>query len=131
MNLFGPINSGVAAGGAGVATNNANSTSPISGRIVGVYVKYNDSPPAGTTDVVISTKGTSPRPPSNTILTLTDSATAGWFYPRHMVHDEAGALYKWDGTNEVYEAVPVNDFINVSIAQANDADSIDVWLLFE
>lgn len=131
MNLLGPVNSGAAVGGDGVATSNADSTSPISGRILAVYIKYNDSPPAGTTDVVISTKGTSPRPPSNTILTLTDAATAGWFYPRHIVHDEVGAAYKWDGTNEVYEPVPVNDIINVAIAQANAGDNVDVWLLFE
>lgn len=131
MKLLGPINSGAAVGGDGVATSNGNSSSAISGRILGVYVKYNDSPPAGTTDVVISTKGTSPRPPSNVILTLTNSATAGWFYPRHIVHDEAGTAYKWDGTNEVYEPVPVDDFINVAIAQANAGDNVDVWLLFE
>ena len=130
MNLLGPVNSGAAVGSDAAATSNADSKSPISGRILAVYVKYNHSPP-GTTDVVISTKGSSPRPPSNTILTLTDAATAGWFYPRHIVHDEAGDAYLWDGTNEVYEPVPVNDIINVSIAGANALDNVDVWLLFD
>ena len=94
-------------------------------------MKYNGSPPAGTTDVTVATLGTSPSPPANTILTITDAATDGWFYPRHTVHDEAGVVITYDATREVHEPVAIHDKVKVTIAQANDADSIDVWLLLE
>lgn len=128
MNLIGPINSGAASGGAGVATANNSSTALVKGLIRAVYVKYNDSPPA-TTDVVIKTVGTSPAPPTNTLLTLTNAAASGWFYPRQQVHDSAGAGVSYNGTHEIYEPVAVYDYINVAIAQANNDDSVDVWVL--
>lgn len=129
MNMI-EINTGAAAGSAGSATANADTTSIVSGCIYAVYVKYNDSPPAGTTDITIKTKGTAPAPPSNTILTITDAATDGWFYPRHQIDDEAGAGVTYDGTNQVYEPVPVHDLINVAIAGANAADNADIWILY-
>jgi hypothetical protein len=98
------------------------------GRLLAAYVKYNHSPPAGTTDVTIATAGTNGAP-ANTLLTITDAATDGWFYPRHTVHDEAGAAITYDGTREVHEAPPIFDKVTVTIAQANAADNIDVWLL--
>lgn len=123
MRLIGPLNTGVAVGSNGSATANNTTSVPVSGLIYGVYVKYNDSPPAGTTDVTIATLGTSPSPPALTILTLTNAATDGWFYPRHVNHSNAGVAAA------TTEAVPVFDFIKVTIAQANAPDSVDVWLL--
>ncbi len=122
--LHGPINSGVAAGGAGVATNNAD-TVKLEGRMVGVYVKYNDSPPA-TTDVVIKTKGT--KAPSVTFLTLTDKNTDGWFYPRVIPDNLLGVDL---AALTIAEPIPFSDVVNISIAQADDNDSVDVYLLVE
>lgn len=122
MSLFGPINTGVAAGGAGTATANADTNIPLTGFIIGVYVRYNGSPPAGTTDVVIKTKGT--KAPSLTVLTLTNSATDGWRWPRLLTQDAAGV----DITGG-YEEVMIDDIVNVSIAQANNGNSADVWLM--
>lgn len=122
--LAGPYNSGAAAGGAGVATANADTPVRLAGYVVGVYVKYNDSPPAGTTDVIIKTKGTSPEPPSFTILTLTNGATDGWRWPRVLTQDVAGA----DITGN-YDWIYIDDFVNVKIDQANANDNVDVWLL--
>lgn len=127
MKLFGPTNSGSAAGVAGSATANTNSTIILTGRVLAIYIRYNDSPPAGTTDVIIATAGTNA--PANTLLTLTDAATDGWFYVRHKVHDETGAGITYDGTNEVYEAPPICDYVNVKIQGANASDSIDAWFL--
>lgn len=129
LRLIGPINTGVAAGGAGTATNNASTSTTVSGEILGIYLKYNDSPPAGTADVVVKTLGTgSGAPPTNTILTVADAATSGWFYPRHLADSEAGAALNTAG-DELRVAVPVHDVINVAIAQANNGDSVDAWIL--
>lgn len=127
MNLFGPFNSGVAAGSDGSATNNATSTIVISGEIAAVYVKYNDSPPGATTDVTIAGAGT----PSMPVLTLTDAATDGWFYPKAIAHDTAGTAVTFDGTNEIYTKIPFHDRVKVTIAGANANDNADVWLMVD
>ncbi len=129
MNLYGPINSGVAVGADGVATNNATGTTAVAGEIRAVYVRYNDSPPAGTTDVTVATEGTNH--PAVTILTLANAATNGWFYPRVALATNAGVAVTYDGTRPIYGSIPIADKIKVTIAQANAADSVDVWLLVD
>ena len=123
MNLYGPLNTGAAAGGAGVATANASSTSRVKGLVLAVYVRYNDSPPAGTTDITIATAGTTM--PAATILVIANAATDGWFYP--VVQNNLSA----DGTAVAgqYTPLTIDDLIKVTIAQANNDDSIDVWVL--
>lgn len=128
--LYGPISSGVAVGSDGSATANSTTTTPIFGKVTAVYVKYNDTPPA-TTDVTVSTTGTSPAPPALAFLTLTNANTSGYFYPRAQIGDLAGAGVTYDGTNEVYECVPIADTVTVTIAGANAGDSADVWLLVD
>jgi hypothetical protein len=126
MHVAGPFNSGAAVGGNGVATANADTPIRICGWVVGIYVKYNDSPPAGTTDVTVKTKGTSPEPPTYNLLAISNAATSGWFYPRAAVHDTVGAAI----TGE-YTPLLVDDYLNIVIAQANAADNVDVWLMIE
>ena len=123
MNLFGALNTGAAAGGAGVATANATSTVRVSGLILAVYVRYNDSPPAGTTDLVLTTAGSTM--PAVTILSISNAATSGWFYPvaqQHLASD--GSLV----SNE-YNRLTIDDLAKITITGANNADSIDVWIL--
>lgn len=127
---FGPINSGAASGGAGTATANASSAK-LRGKIHAVYVKYNDSPPAGTTDVTVATVGTSPYVPAITILTLANAATDTLKYPRVQVHGTDGTALTMDGTRILTDKIAIDDSVKVTIAQANDADSIDVWLALE
>jgi hypothetical protein len=124
MPIVGPFNSGVASGSSGSATANADTPIVITGLITGAYVRYNDSPPAGTTDVTIKTKGTNA--PSYNILVLTNAATDGLFIPRKQAVDPTGAAIT--GANEV---IPVDDYLNIAIAQANANDSVDVWLYVE
>ena len=124
ISIKGPINSGAAAGSAGSATNNADSTSQVVGKIVGLYIRYNDSPPAGTTDVTIATKGNSA--PAYTILKISNAATNGYFVPRHATVSNAGA-----GNTADYADYAVNDVVNVLIEGANASDSADVWLFIE
>lgn len=122
LGVFGPINTGAATGGAGAATANATTPGIITGRIMGVYVKYNDTPPAGTTDVTVATVGT--RHPATTILALTNAATDTWKYPSIQQCDTAGSAVAG-----AYQGILVSDQIKVTIAQANDNDNVDVWLI--
>lgn len=125
MRLYGPINSGVASGGAGTATANADSGVALTGKLNAVVVRYNDTPP-GTTDVIVRTKGTNA--PQMTFLTLTNANTDGVFRPRAIPHDVVGAALS---TLTIAEPMAFSDQVNVSIAQANNGDSIDIWLLIE
>lgn len=127
MRIAGPISSGIGAGGAGAATNNNSTSTVINGRVIGMYVRYNDAPP-NTTDVIVKTVGTAPAMPSVTLLTLTSKNTSGLFMPRLIPHDALGVALAALTTGE---PIPVFDNINVSIAEANDGDSVDVWLLLE
>ena len=120
MGYKGPINSGAAVGGDGVAT--ANSTTPTAalGALLRLYIKYNLTPPAGTTDVTIATAGTDA--PAQTILTITNAATSGWFYPRVESVDNTGSA------TGVYELFILNDKVTVTIGGANANDNADVTL---
>ena len=115
MKQIGPFNSGAAVGNNGVATVNADSSIPVEGEIVGVYVKYNDAPPAATTDILITTKVTNA--PAETILAIADAATDGWFYPVTAVNlNSTGAVI----ANE-YRRMMVSDYLNVKIDQPTPA----------
>lgn len=122
INLVGPINSGAASGGAGAATANATTTHDIIGIVRSIAVRYNDSPPAGT-DVVIATAGLAA--PALTILTLTNNNSDGWWQIEHDAVDAAGS------SSSGHLSPPIADKVKVTIAQANDGDSVDVWLCIE
>lgn len=112
-----------AAGGAGAATANASTARIVQGHIVAVYVAYTDSPPAGTTDVTIVEKTNSP---AVSILTISNAATDGWFYPRAAAVNQSNTAI----TNSS-ERIAVNDYIKATIAQANDADGCVVTVVYD
>lgn len=126
MRMLGPINTGAATGGAGVATATVTTPTEIGGRIYGVYVRYNDSPPAGTTDVTIASHATNF--PAITFLTLTNAATDGLFLPRMAVVTSAGAAF---ADSSIAEPMPIDGRLTVTIAGANDNDSVDVWVFLD
>lgn len=128
MNIVGPFNSGIAAGGAGVATANADISTKVEGTVVAVYVSYKGTTPPSTTDVTITTKGSNPSAPSLTILNVANNNANGWFFPRAQVHlNTTGAAI----TGVYTEGIPINDVLNVAIAQANNDNNADVWLMVE
>ncbi len=129
MKLVGPLNSGIAAGADGSATANQTNSVVVAGKVLSIYITYNDSPPAGSTDVVVATAGVSL--PALTILTVTNAATSGWFHPRLQVHTTAGAAATLDGTRPMLEPAAIYDRIKVTISQANAGDNVDVWLLVD
>ena len=110
-----------ATGGVGVATANATSDGLINGIITRIYLEYIDSPPAATTDVTIVE---ATNDPAQTILTMTDAATDGWFPPMDAGVDEAG------GAILQYMPIAVNDKIKVTITGANNGDGVVVTLVY-
>lgn len=111
-----------AAGGAGVAT--VSVTVPrIRGEVIAVYLSYLDSPPAGTTDITLVEKNNSP---AMSILSVTNAATSGWFFPRAVPVSQANAAIT-DG----HVRVPVDDELTLTIAQANDGDGITATIVYD
>ena len=115
-------------GGAGTSTATVTSSVPVHGVILSVYVKCNGTPPAGTTDITLTTTGTaSNAPPAQTILAVTNAATSAYFYPRVPEHlASTGAAI-----TDAYDWPIVYDTLTLTIAQADDGDSAEVWVTFE
>ena len=121
--MVGPITSGACTGADGSGAATGTSSVPVCGFVYAVYVQYVGDDPA-TTDVTVKTQGTSPRAPSYNILVATDLATDKLFLPRGISHvgttGVAGTTYD--------QLTPVDDYIQVVVAQANTDDVINVWL---
>lgn len=111
-----------ATGGAGLATADSDSDIVINGIIMAVHLEYVGLPPAGTTDVTVVESVNDPAMP---ILTVSNAATDGWFYPMAQADNQAGT----DITNQGRE-IAVNDIVNVAIAQANNDDGIVVTIVY-
>lgn len=110
-----------ATGGAGVATNSAKSSHPINGIILAIHLAGSDSPP-NTTDVTIVEAHNSPAMP---ILTVTNFSADGWYQPLAQAEDTAGATFTGAGVG-----VPVDDYISLTIAQANNGDGMTATIYY-
>lgn len=75
---------------------------PVYGRLCAV--EWIDGDLADGVDAVLSVVGTSSGV-DYTLLTLTDANNDAWYYPRHLVHGEAGAALT--GTSGGDRAMPV------------------------
>lgn len=88
------------------------------GRVWAVHIDFISQPV--TCDVILKATG-----PDQTILTLTNVNTDGWYYPRRVVDTTAGAA-----AAGVYDTFAVHGNINVAVAQG-DAGSVVVTILVE
>jgi hypothetical protein len=126
ISIYGPVTTPAASGGAGAAAATKVTPDVIRGEIVGIAIQYNDAPPAGTTDVGIKAKGLSGVLPSYNILTIANAATDGYFAPRKACVDASNAAI----TNS-HAPFAINDYVQLDIAQANDGDSVTIWLYLD
>jgi len=106
-------------GSAGAATGTGQTSRPVNGCLKAIHLDYTDLP--NTSDVTITTAGA----PVQTLLTKANANTDAWFYPRALLDDTAGA-----DLTAIYDEMPIDDYVNVSVAQA-DAGSLVVTLLVE
>jgi len=125
LDAIGPLNSGLTTGGAGTSTNNATGSIAITGNLLGFYIRFNDSPPAATADTTIQlVNGVLP---TRTVLTITNGATDGFYAVRQGAVSTANAAIT---DSNVYIPL-IRDNIKVTLAQANDGDSVDVWAVVD
>lgn len=110
----------------GSASGSAASQHPITGKVLAVHIGYSAGQNAGT-DVVIATAGS----PSMPILTRSDSAAAGWFFPRAGACSIIAAALTYDGTQPVQDYIPVSDYLAVNVDGGDDGETVDVTLIYE
>lgn len=121
------FSTGAATGGAGVATSTGHSQT-VSGKVLAVYIDYQDAPPAGTTDFTLSDEND---PASESIISLANAATDIKIYPRRVTELNDGTDITYDGANEVYDYYVVHGRLEATIAQANNDDYCDVYVWIE
>jgi hypothetical protein len=120
-----PLSTITASGTNGSATGSLTTNETIAGKVIGIHIDYGAGQ-ASTTDVVVSTVS-----PAVTILTVTDSATDAWYYPRVQVHGSTGSVLTYDGTRAVSNPIAINDRVTVSVTGANDEKTVQVTLVVE
>ena len=113
-------------GADGSAAGNAQTPAPVVGRVLAIHINHS-SGGAATSDVTIATVES----PTTTILTITDSATDAWYYPRAQVHGVTGTALTMDGTRLLVESLAVSDYIKATVAQGDSAETVDVTILYE
>lgn len=110
-------------GGAGASGSTTKTAYVITGRIVGVGIIGQGSPP-NTTDIIVRGSGLTgvAKVP---ILTITNYSADGWYQPFALKDGVA------DGNDIAanYVEPTIHDGVEVVVAQANDGDSVDVVLL--
>jgi hypothetical protein len=118
----------VEAAGAGTGVSDADTPIRLTGRVKAIYVKYCGTVPPATTDITITTVGTHPAPPATTLLTLTDANTDGWFRPRVAPHSTLGVALI---ALTIYEPIPIDDFVNIAIADADADNYAECWFMMD
>lgn len=93
-------------------------SSPVNGLLRAVYVDYVTQP--ATADLTLATLA-----PAQTLLTLTNNATDGWYYPNVLQDNTSGA-----DIAGVYDKLPIDDIVKATIAQGN-AGSVVIYLMVE
>lgn len=106
-------------GGAGTSGKTSDPRT-ITGRIIAVGLTYLDSPPA-TTDVTVALSAITGQMPARTVLTVSNAAADGWFYPT--------AALTGGAAGDMQGGIPVDGEVTVAIAQANDGDGVIATLI--
>lgn len=112
-----------ASGVDGSASGNKTSGARLRGKLIGFYIDVGSQP--NTTDVTI----TLPTAPTATLLTVTNIAASGWYFPRYILHSEAAAALTGTSGGDRGQH-PIMDYVKVAVAQGNAGD-LTVWVFVE
>lgn len=111
-------------GDAGSATANTTTPAIIRGRLLAIHCDFAATAHANTDTTIATTSS-----PTTTILTLTDTNTDGWYYPKHVVHGATGTAQTFDGTYPMLDDYYLDDHIKVTLAQSTAAESVFTFLV--
>jgi hypothetical protein len=102
-----------ATGAAGSATGSQVSSNPVRGHMYAVHLDY-AAGISSTTDITLATQNA----PVVTIMTISNNATDGWYYPAVEQTSNVGAGLS------VYDRPPMADYLSVSAAQTTSSTSV-------
>lgn len=111
---------------AGAAT--VTGTVPVVGKLLAI--EWIDGTFADGVDAVISITSTSSGV-DHTILTLSNANDDAWYYPRVIMHDNAGVAVTLDGTNEAYVEDVLFGFPKLVVANGGDSFTGGCVIYFE
>lgn len=111
-----------AAGSAGAAVGSGETPHVVDGIVRAVHLNYSASM-AATSDVTIVEANESP---AIQVLTVSNNATDGWYAPMAQAVNQSGAAITNQGA-----AIVARDSLTVSVAQANDGDSVVVTVVWD
>lgn len=113
-------------GEAGSATGSGITNTGITGRLIGVHLDFVADTP-NTTDTTISCADA----PAVTFLTITNSSTDAWYYPRSQVHGVTGTALTLDGTRLLVEPAPFSGRLKVDLAGCTVGKGVTATLFVE
>lgn len=105
-------------------TGTAATKRPLSGHLVAVYLDYSGSM-AATANVTITRKADGEMP-SETLLTVSNNVTDGWWRPRATVVFADSQII-----NSGYDYFNVTGYITGSVAQGTDGETVTINILYE
>jgi len=112
-------------GVAGSATASATTSAPINGRLLAVHCDFGATAHANTDTTIATTSS-----PTTTILTLTDTNTDGWYYPKHAIHGSTGtALVLNSDDDPMVDDYYLDDYIKVTLAESTAVASVFTFLV--
>ena len=101
---------------------------PVMGRKL-YAVEWRKGDYADGVDAVLAVVGTSSGT-TNTLLTLTDANSSAWYYPRYVVHSEAGAALTGTNGGDRGQAI-INGNLRLTVDDGGNAKSGGVVVWFE
>jgi hypothetical protein len=115
----------VTASGADGSATGSNTTpfGAISGELISVHLAYSAGMPA-TCDVVL-TRVADGAIPAETLLTVSNNNTDGWYYPRAIAVTSANT-----NIAGAYSRFGLANHVQAAIAQGNDIETVTVTILY-
>ncbi len=105
-------------------TGSAQTSRPIMGELRAVHLEYSVSM-AATCDVTITRKADGAMP-SETLLTVSNTATDNWYRPRAGLVDKVNSAIV-----NSFDNFSVSGYVEASVAQGTDGETVIVTLLYE
>lgn len=110
-----------------LATGNVTISSerPLNGLLSAIQIDYVANGHANTDVTLASIE------PALTLYALSNNNTDTYDLPRKKISDEVSADVTYDGTNEVYEKMPIDGILTITVADNNANGTIRVTLWLE
>lgn len=105
-------------------TGSGDSPRPMNGELLAIHLDYASGTNA-TTDATITLIGDA-NLPAMTLLTVTDNATDGWYFPRAAAVNTSNSAI----TNS-FVCLPLSGQVRLGLAQSTDTKTVTITVVYE